>query len=175
MEKNLIAKASTTIDASIEKVSDALVNPKMIKKYMFGSTVSSDWKKGEIKWKGVHEEKKYEDKGKILEIKLESVLKYTHYSPLSGKEDIPKNYNTVTIKLSDKKDGISVVLTQDNNTNEKALKQSEKNWNAMLDGLKELLEKQRACEKPAANKSIAKSGAEGRSIGCKSLLHSIRA
>jgi len=142
MEKNLIAKASTTIDASIEKVWDALVNPKMIKKYMFGTTVSSEWKKGsDIKWKGEYEGEKYEDKGKILEIKPESVLKYTHYSPLSGEEDIPENYNTVTIKLSDKKEEVSVVLLQDNNANEKAVKQSEKNWNVMLDGLKKLLEK----------------------------------
>ena len=39
---NHIAKAQKTINASVEKVWDALTNPEMIKKYMFGATVSSD-------------------------------------------------------------------------------------------------------------------------------------
>ena len=41
---NNIAKADTTIDAPVDKVWDALINPEMIKKYMFGTTAISDWK-----------------------------------------------------------------------------------------------------------------------------------
>ena len=44
--ENLIAKAEITINASIEKVWDALVNPEKIKQYMFGSDVISDFKEG---------------------------------------------------------------------------------------------------------------------------------
>jgi uncharacterized protein YndB with AHSA1/START domain len=64
---NHIAKAAITINASTDKVWHALTDPGMIKKYMFGTTVISDWKEGsKIIWKGEWEGKAYEDKGKIL-------------------------------------------------------------------------------------------------------------
>jgi uncharacterized protein YndB with AHSA1/START domain len=37
MDKNLIARASISIDAPSEKVWNALVNPEAIKQYMFGT------------------------------------------------------------------------------------------------------------------------------------------
>jgi uncharacterized protein YndB with AHSA1/START domain len=46
MDNKLIAKVSATINAPIAKVWDALVTPEMIKRYMFGATVVSDWKEG---------------------------------------------------------------------------------------------------------------------------------
>jgi len=141
-EKEHKAKVVTTIHAPIEKVWDAFVDPKMIKKYCFGSDVIPEWKKGsEIKWKGEHEGNKFEDKGKITRIQPESLLQYTRYGRLSGQEDIPENYNTVTIALSDNRDGVLVSLAQDNNFTEKRRIQSEKTWQRMLGELKELLEK----------------------------------
>jgi len=53
MKNNLIAKTSATIDASVAKVWDALVNPEAIKQYMFGTNVATDWQEGSsITWKG---------------------------------------------------------------------------------------------------------------------------
>ena len=46
---NNIAKAETTINASADKVWNALTDPGMIKKYMFGTTVISDWKEGNMR------------------------------------------------------------------------------------------------------------------------------
>ena len=67
---NYIAKASITINATAEKVWHALTDPRMIKKYMFGTSVISDWKEGsKIIWKGEWEGKSYEDKGKIIHLK----------------------------------------------------------------------------------------------------------
>lgn len=40
-----IAKASTSIDAPPATVWEALVNPEMIKQYMFGTNVVTDWKR----------------------------------------------------------------------------------------------------------------------------------
>lgn len=42
MEKKLIAKVSTTINAPITKVWEALTKPDIIKQYMFGANVISD-------------------------------------------------------------------------------------------------------------------------------------
>ena len=141
MRNDLIAKASTTIKASSAVVWDALVNPESIKKYMFGTTVTTDWREGStIKWKGEWQGKSYEDKGVVLHFRPTRNLQYSHYSPLSGKPEIPANYHIVTIELSEDKDRTHVSLTQDNNPTEEARAHSQKNWETMLKGLKNFVE-----------------------------------
>jgi len=142
VNKGLIAKASISINAPAAKVWNALTNPEVIKQYMFGTTVISDWLKGsQIVWKGAWQGKKYEDKGVILKLKPERLIQYSHFNPLSGKPDLPENYHTVTIKLTTDEAGTAVSLSQDNNETEEAREHSEKNWKMMLDALKKLLEK----------------------------------
>jgi len=68
------------------------------------------------------------------------LLAYSHFSPLSGQPDIPKNYHTVTIELSETKGATRVSLKQDNNADEEARSHSEQNWRAMLEGLKKEVE-----------------------------------
>lgn len=136
-----VATVATTINAPVDKVWDALVNADTIKKYMFGTTVISDWKEGsKIVWKGEWQGKPYEDKGIILELRPKTRLQYSHFSALTGEADIPENYHTVTIELEDKNKQTNIVLTQDNNATEKAREHYEKNWRSMLTGLKNLLE-----------------------------------
>lgn len=143
MKRNHIAKASVTIMAPVEKVWDALTNPEQIRKYMFGTEVTTTWKEGSvITWKGNWQGKVYEDKGIILQHKPKRLLQYSHYSPLTGEIDTPENYHFITIELADKKDGVQVSIAQDNNPTEEARKHSENNWNQMLEGLKHLLEGQ---------------------------------
>jgi uncharacterized protein YndB with AHSA1/START domain len=141
MDKNLIARASTTINAGSVKVWDALVNPEAIKQYMFGTTVVTDWREGSgITWKGVWQGKPYEDKGTILQYKPRRIIQYSHFSPLSGLSDIPENYHTVTIELSEEVHQTRVLLTQDNNPTEETRQHSEKNWKMMLAALQKFLE-----------------------------------
>jgi uncharacterized protein YndB with AHSA1/START domain len=142
MSKGLIAKASISINAPVGKVWDALTNPEAIKQYMFGTNVISDWKKGgPIVWKGEWQGKKYEDRGVILKLEPERLIQYSHFSPLSGKPDLPENYHTVTVELVSDGAETAVSLSQDNNETEQAREYSEMNWKMMLDGLKKLLEK----------------------------------
>ncbi|HSU27271.1 MAG TPA: SRPBCC family protein [Chitinophagaceae bacterium] len=141
MLNELIAKARININVPIKKVWEALVNPALIKQYMFGTNVASKWKKGSaITWQGEWEGKKYEDKGTILLVKKENKLQYTHFSPLSGKPDIPENYNTVTVETFPYREGTSVIISQDNNPTEEAKLHSEKNWRFVLEGMKKMLE-----------------------------------
>ena len=138
---NNIAKAETIINAPPDKVWNALTDPEKIKQYMFGTTVTSDWKEGsKIFWEGEWEGKHYEDKGKILNIQPKKQLQYSHFSPMTGLDDIPENYHIVTIDLAEKDHQTIVTLTQDNNADEKAKEHSEKNWKMMLGSLKKLLE-----------------------------------
>jgi uncharacterized protein YndB with AHSA1/START domain len=141
MDKNLIARASITINAPGTNVWNALVNPKAIKQYMFGTNVVSDWKEGSpIVWKGEWQGKSYEDKGVILQFKPGRTIQYSHFSPLSGLADKPESYHTVTIELSNEGTQTRVSLSQDNNPTEQAREHSEKNWGMMLTALKKFLE-----------------------------------
>ena len=138
---DLIATTETTIDAPLAKVWNALVDPAIIKHYMFGADVVSDWGKGSpITWKGEYQGKRYEDKGKILEMQRGRRLRYSHFSPMAGLPDSPENYHTVTIDLDGSGEETRVSLTQDNNADEKAREHSEKNWATMLEGLKKYVE-----------------------------------
>lgn len=141
MNKNLIARVSVTINASKDNVWNALVNPEVIKQYMFGATVVTDWREGSpIVWKGDWNGKSYEDKGMILQFKPGRSLQYSHFSPLSGLPDNPENYHTVTIELSGEGDQTRVSLTQDNNPTDQAREHSEQNWKTMLSAMKKVLE-----------------------------------
>jgi uncharacterized protein YndB with AHSA1/START domain len=144
MPADLVAKSITTIKAPLAKVWDALINPTVIKRYMFGATVESEWKKGSpITWSGEWKGKPYQDKGRILELQPEHRLRYSHFSPLTGEPDVPENYHNVTIDLSplpDEHNAVQVVLSQDNNKTQEAREHSQKNWEMMLSGLKKAVE-----------------------------------
>ena len=142
MNKGLVANASTTINAPSADVWQALVTPAAIKEYIFGTTVTSDWVVGSpIVWKGEWQGRAYEDKGIILQVVPERVLEYSHFSPLAGVPDVPKNYHIVTVELSPDGERTRVTLSQDNNPTEQAREHSEKNWGMMLAALKQFLER----------------------------------
>ena len=136
-----VATAAVEISAARSRVWTALTDPDQIEKYMFGSRVVTDWEQGStIEWKGEYQGKAYEDKGKILEIEPERRLKVTHFSPLSGKEDVPANYHTLIYELEQRGDRTRVSLSQDNNGTEQEAEHSKGNWEKMLAGLKEVVE-----------------------------------
>jgi len=141
MNDNYIAEAKTTIHAPASKVWDAITKPNLIKQYLFNTDVISDWKEGSpITYKGMWEGKSFEDKGKILKMEPQKMLRSTHWSPLSGVPDTPENYHTVTYQLAEKNGGTEVTITQDNNASPDEKSHSEQNWRTVLDGMKKMLE-----------------------------------
>lgn len=141
VDRGLVAEASVTVRAPPARVWSALTDPEIVKEYMFGTTVVSDWKEGSrIVWKGVWKGKEYEDRGKILELEPGRFIKYSHFSPLSGLADSPENYHNVSVRLTAQGDGTLVSLSQDNNPDEEARGHSEENWKLMLTSLKGVLE-----------------------------------
>jgi uncharacterized protein YndB with AHSA1/START domain len=148
-----VAVAEIQIDASPGRVWSALTNPAEIRQYMFGSQVMTDWEPGSrIVWKGEYEGKSYEDHGKILESEPERRLVLTHFSSLSGAEDVEENYHTLTYEIHEVDGQTRVTLTQDNNTSPEAAEHSRANWEKMLTGLKALVERSTARDAaPARN------------------------
>ena len=141
MKENHVAKASMLINAPVSRVWDALTKPELIKQYLFDTDVISDWKVGSpIVYRGEWEGKPFEDKGEILAFEPEKKLVSTHWSPLSGVPDTPENYHTVTYDLLSREDKTELTITQDKNATEQEKVHSEENWNAVLVGLKNLLE-----------------------------------
>jgi uncharacterized protein YndB with AHSA1/START domain len=141
MGNSYLSKATITINASSSKVWDALTKPKIIKEYLFGTEVTTNWQVGSpITYKGVWEGKPYEDKGKILQFEPEHLLESSYWSAFSGKPDSPDNYQIVRYELFSEGSGTKVTITQDNNDSQEAAKQSEQNWMTVLQGMKKVLE-----------------------------------
>jgi uncharacterized protein YndB with AHSA1/START domain len=141
MSEKLLATATVTIDASPERVWAALTDPATIRKYMFGSTVTSDWRVGStITYAGEYEGKRYEDHGEILEIRPPEVLRTSHFSPLGGKPDVPENYHEITYTIGEENGATIVRLTQDNNGSEEEREHSAANWQQMLESLRSVVE-----------------------------------
>ena len=142
MKDTFTATAKITIKAGAARVWDALTNPKLIKQYLFGTDAKSDWKVGSpITYTGVWEGKTYEDKGTIVELVPNRLLKSTYWSSFSGKPDSPENYATVTYELSQNGGETIVTVTQDNNPSRDSANHSEENWKKVLAAMKDLLEK----------------------------------
>ncbi len=144
MNKELISTQSITIDTPAAKVWNALINPEMIKQYLFGTYAVSDWKVGSpISYSGTWNGKAYEDKGTILSIIPEKLLETTYWSGMSGKPDLPEYYKKVSYKLTPVAGGTRLIITQDNNTTEEEKNHTEQNWKTVLTSLKALLENQK--------------------------------
>jgi uncharacterized protein YndB with AHSA1/START domain len=144
MKNNLIAETSISIDATPAKVWKVLTTPKLVKKYLLGTDVSSDWKEGStITYSGEYNGKKYNDKGIIKKIEPEKIFQSTYWSSMGGKEDKPENYNLVTYKITKQADKTIITLSQNNNASEKEKEHSVENWKMVLQKLKEVVESEK--------------------------------
>jgi uncharacterized protein YndB with AHSA1/START domain len=142
-----VAEVSIVVAAPRARLWEALTDPALISEYFMGATVTTDWQVGSpIAWAGEWNGKPYEDKGEILEFRPGERLSYSHWSPLSGTDDVPDNYHVVTIELADAEGGTEVTLTQQNladgisESDRSHRADYEKNWRMVLEGLKKTAE-----------------------------------
>jgi len=140
-KQTILARATITVNAPTEKVWDALTKPELIKQYLFGTEVTTDWKAGSpIRYRGVWQGKPYEDKGKVLQVEPGKLIVSTFWSSLAGLPDAPENYKTVRYELASEGSGTRLTVIQDNNDSEDEARHSEGNWRMVLEGLKKLVE-----------------------------------
>jgi uncharacterized protein YndB with AHSA1/START domain len=133
-----LAVAETDISAPAARVWEVLTDPVQLKELWFGAKVETDWQVGSaITWSGEWEGKPYQDKGEILAVEPERLLKLTHFSPLTGQPDVPENYHTLTYELTG---NTHLKLTQDNNASEEEAKHSQSMWETLVAKVKEAAE-----------------------------------
>jgi uncharacterized protein YndB with AHSA1/START domain len=136
----IIVHTSILINAPIEEVWDAVINPVTVKKYFFGTDMVTDWAIGSpICFRGTWEGKPYEDKGIVQTFVPQSSLSYTYKAGSDERPDAPENYYLVTYTLMPKDEGVELSISQTSDDAEKAT-HSEGNWNMLLGEIKKLLE-----------------------------------
>src|SRR5512136_1854258 len=116
MSKGFVAQATVTISAPTSRVWDALTKPELVKQYLFGTQMTTDWRVGSpITYEGTWEGKAYKDKGKVLQVEPGKLLVSTFWSALAGLPDVPENYQTVRYELASEGSRTRLTITQDNN------------------------------------------------------------
>lgn len=141
MDHKLKLTSSEIINAPVSTVWEALTDKEKIKEYFFGTEVETDWAKGSsITFTGTWEGQEYRDKGVILEIDKEKLLKYSYWSSMSGLRDIPENYATVTYRLHSMNGKTHLEVTQQGFKDREAYEHSRQGWKNVLMGLKKQVE-----------------------------------
>ena len=137
-----ILNKSVFIKASPTKVWDALTNPELIKQWLFGTNVISDWNVGSpIYFTGEWQGTEYKDKGTILQLEKEKVFQYNYWSGFSGLPDSIEYYSIITFTLEPTSKGTQLNLTQSNFPTETGYEHSDKNWDTVLQVMKTVIEK----------------------------------
>ena len=141
------AQVSKVMHASPEQIWSALTDPKTMKAYFLGADIDADWRVGgAIHFRGKFKDKPYEDKGWIQTFAPQKRLAFSHFSPLTGKADVPENYHLVSFDLLPVPGGTKVILTQSNlkggiTASDRAQRgEFEKNWQTVLTGLSQVVE-----------------------------------
>ena len=135
-------KKTISINAPVTAVWKALTDSGMIKQYFFGVETSGDWKEGNtIFYKGEWQGKKFEGKGKVLQVEDRKMLRHSYWSNMSGLPDLPENYHIITYGLSAENGHTTLYLKEENLTDENMKERSDKLWDTVFDNLKSLVER----------------------------------
>ena len=113
-----IYTAEIIIQASIQRVFEALTKPELVKLWQYGRVVTTDWKVGsKIKfrseWQGSAET--LEEWGTILDIRPNEFIKYSLFTPRADLEDKTENYCVTSYVLSSDNGHSRIEIIQEDN------------------------------------------------------------
>ena len=138
-----LVEVETLVDANAAAVWDVLTARKSA--MFMGADVETDWGPGSpIGFTGEFQGQAFQDHGEIRDIEERRRLAFTHYSPTSGKPDVPESYNLVEVRLEPEGERTRVRLCQtplgDTQPDAATVEAYRRNWEVMLGGLKSAAE-----------------------------------
>lgn len=106
---------TVVIDAPAAAVWRALTDPAAMRGWMgepeMAIEVDTDWRPGSsIVIRGVHHGP-FRNRGAVLDVVPEKLLRYTHLSSVSGLPDLPQHHSVIAFALAPVEGGTSVCLT----------------------------------------------------------------
>src|SRR5262245_31391498 len=143
MALELAVVKSIEIFASTNDVWRALTETDKIAQWMGGAHVESRWEiGGDITFTGKMPgfDKTYRDRGTVLAIEREKLLKYSHWSELSRLPDTPENRTLITFSLDWTGEKTQLSVRHESFHSDAAYKHSNFFWGFALTDVKNLLE-----------------------------------
>ena len=141
MDKKIKITTSIDLNCPAWKTWQALTDKEMIRQYLWGTETNTDWKQDSpITFSGTWDGTAYEDKGFILKIEKEKLLKYSYWSSFSGTEFHPDNFSIVTFEIAGNGKQTTLSITQEGFIDMTSRDHSIENWNMVLVNIKKLLE-----------------------------------
>ena len=129
-----------TINAPASRVWEAVTKPELVKQWQYGAALITDWQKGHpIVYRNEWEGTVYEQRGTVLEIEPERLVKYTLFAPRPGLDEKPENTFIMTYLLEEANGQTTLTITQDD-PREQPHEQAEEEENSVLNSLKKLVE-----------------------------------
>lgn len=137
----ITSKSTILINATKQKVWDALTKPELVKKWQYGSDVLTDWKVGsEIRFRVEWDSKIFEQWGKILEIVPNELIKYSLFFPRPDLEDIEENYFIMSYVISDAENAVQLEIIKEDNRPGAVEEKESNEENPVLTALKQIIE-----------------------------------
>lgn len=133
---NHIAIAETDVRAPIDEVWAALIDTDSLGRIMFDSTISTTWEPASpIVFSGEWQGTPFEDRGEVTTVTEPTLLAFTQRSGTD-----PATH-AIQVELRQLGPATHVRLTQDRNASLEAAEHSAENWEAMLDRLRDEVER----------------------------------
>jgi uncharacterized protein YndB with AHSA1/START domain len=133
--------STIVLNASKEKVWNALTQPELVKQWQYGSDLITDWKIGsKIRFRNEWEGQVFEQWGTVLEVVPNQKIKYSLFFPRPELEDKPENYFIMSYILSEENQKIKLEIIQEDNRPGAVQEEPQGEENPILQGLKALIE-----------------------------------
>ncbi|GAA3751936.1 SRPBCC family protein [Flavobacterium ginsengisoli] len=133
--------STIVLNASVEKVWNALTQPELVKQWQYGSDLLTTWKTGsEIRFRNEWDGQVFEQWGTVLEVVPNQKIKYSLFFPRPGLEDKPENYFIMNYVLSEENQKTKLEIIQEDNRPGAVQEEPQGEENPILQGLKALIE-----------------------------------
>ena len=118
---------STFVAQPPERVWAELLHPGA--RWMLGANVETDFRVGSpVTFEGHFFGRQFRDHGTVLEFERPRVMRFTHFAPSSGLDDVPENYHDIQLTLEPEDGGTRLRVEQRNIASGEHAEHVEREW-----------------------------------------------